>query len=49
MSLKTLSARLQYNGGDRLGRINLQKLRSLRAALGDDYQSRLIKTPKRET
>ena len=48
MSLKTLSARLQYNGGDRLGRINLQKLRSLRAALGDDYQSRLIKTPKRE-
>ena len=48
MSLKTLSARLQYNGGNRLGRINLQKLRSLRAALGDDYQSRLIKTPKRE-
>lgn len=46
MSLKTLSARLQYNGGDKLGRINLQKLRSLQAALRDDYQSRLIKTPK---
>ena len=45
MSLKTLSARLQYNGGDRLGRINLQKLRSLQAALKDDYQSRMIKTP----
>lgn len=46
MSLKTLSARLQYNGGNKLGRINLQKLRSLQAALRDDYQSRLIKTPK---
>jgi hypothetical protein len=46
MSLKTLSARLQYNGGDKLGRINLQKLRGLRAALKDDYQSRMIKTPK---
>lgn len=46
MSLRTLSARLQYNGGDKLGRINLQKLRSLQAALKDDYQSRLIRTPK---
>jgi hypothetical protein len=45
MSLKTLSARLQYDGGNALGRINKQKLRSLQAALKNDYQSRLIKTP----
>jgi len=45
MSFKTLSARLQYNGGGRLARINKQKLRSLQAALGDDYQSRMIRTP----
>lgn len=45
MSLKTLAARLQYQGGDRLGRINKQKLESLRAALQNDYNSRLIKTP----
>ena len=45
MSLKTLSSRLQYQGGDRLGRINKQKLNSLRAALKDDYNSRMIKTP----
>jgi hypothetical protein len=43
--MKTLAARLQYNGGDRLGRINKQKLNSFRAALKDDYQSRMIKTP----
>ena len=46
MSMKTLAARLEYNGGDKLGRINKQKLRSLQAALKDDYQSRMIKTPK---
>ena len=45
LSLKTLAARLQYQGGDRLGRINKQKLESLRAALQNDYNSRLIKTP----
>ena len=45
MSLKTLSARLQYQGGDKLGRINKQKLNGLRAALKDDYNSRMIKTP----
>jgi len=45
MSLKTLSARLQYQGGNALGRINQQKLNSLRAALKNDYNSRLIKTP----
>lgn len=46
MSMKTLAARLEYNGGNKLGRINKQKLRSLQAALKDDYQSRMIKTPK---
>ena len=45
MSRKTLAARLQYHGGDKLGRINQQKLRGLQAALKDDYQSRMIKTP----
>lgn len=44
MSLQTLSARLQYNGGDQLGRINKQKLRSLQQALKNDYNSRPIKT-----
>lgn len=45
MSLTTLAARLQYQGGNALGRINQQKLNSLRAALKNDYNSRLIKTP----
>jgi hypothetical protein len=48
LSLKTLAARLQYQGGDRLGRINQQKLNSLRAALTNDYNSRLIETPLNE-
>lgn len=42
MSLTTLSARLQYDGGNALQRINKQKLRSLEAALKNDYQSRPI-------
>lgn len=45
MSVKTLAARLQYAGGDQLGRINKQKLRSLQSALKNDYNSRMIKTP----
>lgn len=45
MSYKTLAARLEYQGGSALGRINQQKLNSLRAALKNDYNSRLIKTP----
>lgn len=45
MSIKTLAARLEHQGGDHLGRINQQKLRSLQAALKNDYNSRLIKTP----
>ena len=48
MSLKTLAARLQYQGGNRLGRINQQKLNSLRAALTNDYNSRMIRTPIHE-
>ena len=47
MSMNTLMTRLQYNGGDSLGRINKQKLRSFHAALKNDYNSRLIKTPNK--
>ncbi len=47
MSAETLIARLQHDGGNALGRINKQKLRSLQAALKNDYNSRLIKTPKK--
>ena len=46
MSLKTLSARIDYLGGDQLSRINKQKLQSFRAALKNDYNSRLIKTDR---
>lgn len=45
MSIQTLAARLQYAGGDQLGRINQQKLKSLQMALKNDYNSRMIKTP----
>ena len=45
MSMKTLAARIQCQGGSQLNRINQQKLRSLQAALRNDYNSRLIKTP----
>lgn len=44
MSLQTLAARMEYNGGNQLGRINRQKLKSLQAALKSDYNSRPIKT-----
>lgn len=47
MSITTLAARLQYAGGDQLGRINKQKLNSLKAALKNDYNSRMIRTPFR--
>jgi hypothetical protein len=43
--MKNLAARLQYNGGDQLGRINQQKLNSLHWALRNSYNSRKIKTP----
>lgn len=45
MSIKTLAARLQYQGGDALGRINKQKLKSLKAAFQHDYNTRMIATP----
>lgn len=45
MSMETLMNRVQYMGGNSLGRINQQKLNSLRAALANDYNSRKIKTP----
>lgn len=44
MSMETLMARLQYNGGNQLERIKLNKLRSFQAALKNDYQTRIIKT-----
>lgn len=45
MSKQSLAARMTALGGDRLGRINKQKLKSFRSALKNDYNSRLIKTP----
>lgn len=45
MSIKTLAARMEYLGGNQIGRINKQKLRSLRWALKNSYNSRMIKTP----
>ena len=48
MSVKTLSSRLEFLGTDNLDRINRQKLRGLRAALKNDYHSRMIKTPLKD-
>ena len=45
MSRNSLAARITALGGNQLGRMNKQKLRSLQAALKNDYNSRLIKTP----
>lgn len=47
MSMKSLSARLTYAGGNQLNRIKLNKLRSLRAAIKNDYNSRMIKIPNK--
>lgn len=44
MSIKTLAARVQYAGGDQIGRMNKQKLKSLQWALKNDYNTRMIKT-----
>ncbi len=41
----SLAARLQYNGGSQLDRIKLNKLRSFRIALKNDYNSRPIEVP----
>jgi len=46
MSRSSLAARITALGGDQLGRINKQKLKSLQWALKNDYNSRMIKTPK---
>lgn len=45
MSKNSLAARITALGGDQLGRINKQKLKSLQWALKNDYNSRMIKTP----
>lgn len=42
MSLITLKTRINYAGGDSLGRIKQQKLKSFYAALKNDYNSRKI-------
>lgn len=42
--MNTMMARIQYAGGDQLGRINKQKLRSFQWALKNNYQTRYIKT-----
>lgn len=46
MSLDTLKARIEHMGGDNLGRIKEQKLRSFHAALANDYNSRRIRIEK---
>ena len=48
MSVSTLASRLEFLGTDNLDRINRQKLRGLRAALKNDYNSRMIKTPLKD-
>ena len=45
--MKTLASRLTYNGGNQLNRIKMNKLRSFRAALKNDYNSRMIKVPNK--
>ena len=45
MSTKTLAARITALGGNQIGRINKQKLKSLQWAIKNDYNSRMIKTP----
>lgn len=47
MSMKTLASRLTYNGGNQLNRIKMNKLRSFKAALKNDYNSRMIKVPNK--
>lgn len=49
MSLDTLNLRLQYQGGDQIGRINKQKFKSFQSALISSYQSRTILTPNTDT
>lgn len=49
MSLNIMAARMTYNGGNKLQRLNKQKLHSLELALQNDYQSRLIETENHES
>lgn len=43
MSIQTLGARLQWLGGNNMGRINQSKYMSFQAALKNDYNKRMIK------
>lgn len=43
--MRTLAARIEYEGGDQLGRIKKNKLRSFEASLKNSYNARQIKTP----
>lgn len=47
MSFSTMAARINYLGGDSLGRIKKNKLWSFQRALKDSYQTRKIKTPNK--
>lgn len=47
MSFATMAARLQYLGGDNLGRIKKNKLWSFKQALKNSYQTRMVKTPNK--
>ena len=45
MSFQTMASRVQYLGGSQLDRIKKNKLRSLRMALKNDYNTRMIRVP----
>lgn len=45
MSMRTMSARMVYLGGNQLDRIDKQKLRTLKSVLKNSYNSRLIRVP----
>lgn len=45
MSMRTMSARMAYLGGNQLDRIDKQKLRTLKSVLKNSYNSRLIRVP----
>ena len=47
MSFSTMAARINYLGGDSLGRTKKNKLWSFQRALKDSYQTRKIKTPNK--
>ena len=43
MSMKTLASRIQYLGGDQISRMNKRKVESLRLAMKNSYNTRMIK------